>query len=142
MTQAARQAEYATMRAWMATNGFYSPSFAWPLGSHDYASELDVKQFYSVGRAASHAHIVPQYPANTYGMDSINAGSQYSQIATQLPLVAAAGGWATITLHQIKDSGGTANDITTAQMNSMLDAIAASGCAVMPMGDVIRTLSA
>jgi peptidoglycan/xylan/chitin deacetylase (PgdA/CDA1 family) len=142
MTQSERLAELEAIRAWNDSHGFPSTSFAYPLGSRSLAVEKDVAKFFSTGRSALFSHIEPQHPANPYKLQSVNAGSQNSQIATAMTRIASGKGWGSICLHKIVSSGGSGNDITPAQLTTLLSNVASSGVTVLPMGDVLRTLAA
>jgi hypothetical protein len=144
MTQAERLAELAAIRKWLAELGVEGLTLAYPIGRHDLAAETDVARFFSTGRQATMQHVTPQYPGNAFGLDSLNAGTQYGQLAARLTRVVAAKGWMSITLHAIKEASDptrTGNDITPAQLAQMLADIAASGVEVLPMGDVVRSLA-
>jgi hypothetical protein len=141
MTQSERLKELETIRAWMDSYGFPATSLAYPLGSHSAAAEKDVSQFFSNGRAALISHIQPQYPANSYGLHSVNVGTQNTQIGSRITELVNGRGVGSLTIHGIKDSGGTGNDITTAQMVSMLSTIATSGIQVLPMGEITSVLA-
>lgn len=65
-------------------------------------------------------------------------------MGARLAEVVAGKGWLIITLHAIKESGDptrTGNDITPAQMATLLADIAASGADVLPVADVLRSLA-
>lgn len=144
MTEEQRVSELEEMRAWQAENGFDGPSLAYPLGTHTKAVEDDVSAYYASGRQANMYHVIPQYPANMYGLDSLNAGTQFSQISDRLNETVAGKGWLLITLHAIKevsDPTRTGNDITAAQLATLLSTIAASGAEVLPVADVLRSLA-
>jgi hypothetical protein len=142
MTHSERMVELEALRTTMDGYGLPATSFAYPLGSCNAAVEKDVAQFFSTGRMAVINHIGPQYPANAYNLQSVNVGSQNSMISPKVTDLVNGRGVGSLTIHAIKDSGGTGNDITTAQMTSMLSTIAASGVTVLPMGEITSLLAA
>ncbi|MFB7707863.1 polysaccharide deacetylase family protein [Streptomyces sp. NPDC056105] len=147
-------------RAWMAANGFPSSSFAYPGGwfsqTTDGASiEALACRYFANGRGISSADTLEPFPPPMpYRMRSITGiGSLAGGSARGLPVnLTGAGGaldrcqldgsWTILTFHDIvTGTATTTNQCSVADFNSIMDAIAARGIPVLPVGDVLRLYS-
>lgn len=141
MTQAQRLTELENIRAWMDTNAFQSPSFAYPLGNHDAASEADVAAYFDVGRLAFMQRDTPQAIAMPFALQAANAGTQQAALAGYVTRAVAGKHWLNIVVHDIVPSGATGNNITEANFDALLSSIASSGIAVRTMSEVLAALN-
>lgn len=137
LSPADRLAELENIKAWMDTNNFQSPAYAYPLGNHETASETDVAAYFDCGRLAFMQRDTPQAIAQPYAMQSINAGTQTATLAAYITRAVAGKGWLNIVIHDIVASGATGNNMTQAAFDTLLTDLAASGIAVRTMGEVI-----
>lgn len=141
MTQAERLAELENIKAWMDENNFQTQAYAYPLGTHDAASEVDVAAYFDCGRLAFLQRDVPQAPAQPYAIQAVNAGTQKANLNTHIQRAVAGKGWVNFIFHDIKASGATGNDINQADFDQLLVDLAASGIAVRTMSEVLATIT-
>jgi peptidoglycan/xylan/chitin deacetylase (PgdA/CDA1 family) len=147
-------------RMWMLDKGFTSGSFAYPGGwfsrsSDGQSIEAITCRYFSNGRGISSADNLETFPpAAPFRMRSITGiGSQAGGAAKGYPAnLTGAGGaldrcqlngdWTILTFHEITaGAASTTNQCSQADFDSIMDAIAARGIPVLPVGDVLRLYS-
>lgn len=147
-------------RMWMASNGFASDSFAYPGGwfsktSDGQSIEALTCRYFSNGRGISSADNLESFPPPApYRMRSITGiGSQAGASAKGLPANLTGNGgaldrcqlegsWTILTFHEITaGAAANANQCSQTDFDSIMDAIAARGIPVLPVGDVLRLYS-
>jgi hypothetical protein len=157
LTSAVVEDDIRRTRAWMLANGFPSDSFAYPGGffgrTSDGASiESLTCRYFSSGRGISSADNLESFPPPTpLRMRSITGiGALAGASARGLPANLTGpggsldrcqldGNWTTLTFHEIvTGSVTTTNQCSQTDFNSIMDAIAARGIRVLPVGDVLR----
>lgn len=74
-------------------------------------------------------------------MGSINSGTQFSTISNHVGKAARGAGWVSLTLHDIRATGDSGNDMTPANLDAALKSIADSGTTVLPMGEALIRLA-
>jgi peptidoglycan/xylan/chitin deacetylase (PgdA/CDA1 family) len=160
LTAAVVEDDIRRTRAWMTANGFPSDSFAYPGGwfsktTDGQSIEALTCRYFSNGRGISSADNLESFPPPMpYRMRSITGiGSLAGGSAKGLPanLVAAGGSldrcqldgsWTILTFHDIvTGSVTTTNQCSQTDFNTIMDAIAARGIPVLPVGDVLRLYS-
>lgn len=142
LTSEQRLAEFRACVAWQKSLGLpQSPSHAWPLGTHDAASEADVALFWSGSRLATsidNTLYETATPARPYSLAAINITAGASAIGTAAALAKAQKGVLYVMSHSFLTSGGDANTVTPTVLTDVLNAIAASGCDVVTMAEALR----
>jgi peptidoglycan/xylan/chitin deacetylase (PgdA/CDA1 family) len=147
-------------RMWMTANGFPSDSFAYPGGwfsksSDGQSIEAITCRYFGNGRGISSADNLETFPPPApYRMRSITGiGSQAGGAAKGYPAnLTGAGGaldrcqldgsWTILTFHEITaGAASTTNQCSQTDFDSIMDAIAARGIPVLPVGDVLRLYS-
>jgi peptidoglycan/xylan/chitin deacetylase (PgdA/CDA1 family) len=147
-------------RMWMVANGFTSDSFAYPGGwfsrtSDNVSIESLTCRYFGNGRGISSADNLETFPPPApYRMRSITGiGSQAGGAAKGLPANLTGNGgaldrcqldgsWTILTFHEITaGAAANTNQCSQADFDSIMDAIAARGIPVLPVGDVLRLYS-
>ncbi|WP_405620249.1 polysaccharide deacetylase family protein [Streptomyces sp. NBC_00076] len=147
-------------RLWMIANGFTSDSFAYPGGwfsrtTDNVSIEALTCRYFSSGRGISSADTLESFPPPApFRMRSITGiGSLAGGAARGLPAnLTGTGGsldrcqaesnWTILTFHEIvTGTATTTNQCSQADFNSIMDAIAARGIPVLPVGSVLRRYS-
>ncbi|MFF7795528.1 polysaccharide deacetylase family protein [Streptomyces sp. NPDC007991] len=147
-------------RMWMVSNGFASDSFAYPGGwfsrtSDNVSIESLACRYFASGRGISSADNLESFPPSMpLRMRSITGiGSLAGAAAKGLPanLVGAGGAldrcqldgdWTILTFHEVvAGTAANANQCSQSDFDLIMDAIAARGIPVLPVGDVLRLYS-
>ncbi|MDQ0923100.1 hypothetical protein QF038_001608 [Pseudarthrobacter sp. W1I19] len=142
LTPEQRIAEFEAVKAWQKALGFSSPSHAYPLGTHDVATEADVAKYWSASRlASSHGFNETTTPARRYSLLAENITQGATAIGAAATKAHNDKGVLFVMLHAIVPSGGDANAITPTVLTAVLDAIAASGCEVVTMQEALGRMT-
>ncbi|MET7924739.1 polysaccharide deacetylase family protein [Streptomyces sp. NPDC005349] len=147
-------------RLWMVNNGFSSESFAYPGGwfskTTDNASiESLACRYFGNGRGISSADNLESVPPSAplrmrsiTGIGSLAGGAARGYPANltgnggSLDRCQLDGSWTILTFHEVvAGTAATTNQCSQADFNSVMDAIAARGIPVLPVGDVLRLYS-
>lgn len=139
LTSDQRLAEFREVRAWQAALGFNSLSHSHPLGTRDAATEADVAKFWRASRLANSIGGMNETtsPAQPYALQAENIVQGATYIGAQAVKAHNDNGVLFVMMHQILASGGDANTVTPTVLTAVLDAIAASGCDVLTMGEAL-----
>lgn len=147
-------------RMWMTANGFPSDSFAYPGGwfskTSDNASiEALTCKYFGNGRGISSADNLETFPPpmpmrmrSITGIGSLAGGAAKGLPANltgnggALDRCQLDGSWTILTFHEITaGAAATTNQCSQSDFDSIMDAIAARGIPVLPVGDVLRLYS-
>lgn len=120
MSSAQRVAELESIQAWQDSLGFRPSTFAYPLGHSDAASQADVTKYYTTAMTAFAPMLETMTPARRFAIPRVNVGTQQASLASLLTSVVASKGLMILCVHDIVASGGTSNDITTANWNTLI----------------------
>ncbi|MEO3923662.1 polysaccharide deacetylase family protein [Micromonosporaceae bacterium B7E4] len=150
-----------SLKAWLVSNGFHGDSFAYPGGQYEKTVDgvpVDqlVARYFGSARTilsevgvSTHAAIDAIPAAMPYRMRALssvsslssgpNKPSKLTAAGGMLDKVASNGGWLNLVFHQIVTGAPTdPAEITQADFNLIMDAIAARGIPVIPVSDVVR----
>jgi peptidoglycan/xylan/chitin deacetylase (PgdA/CDA1 family) len=160
LTAAEVEDDIRMTRMWMIANGFTSDSFAYPGGwfsrtSDNVSIESLTCRYFGNGRGISSADNLETFPPPApYRMRSITGiGSLAGGAAKGLPANLTGNGgaldrcqldgsWTILTFHEITaGAAANTNQCSQADFDSIMDAIAARGIPVLPVGDVLRLYS-
>ena len=160
LTAATVEDDVRKTRMWMASNGFTSDSFAYPGGwfsrtTDGTSIEALTCRYFSNGRGISSADNLESFPPPAlYRMRSITGiGSLAGGAAKGLPANLTGNGgaldrcqldgsWTILTFHEITaGAAANANQCSQTDFDMIMDAIAARGIPVLPVGDVLRLYS-
>ncbi|AOE44306.1 minor tail protein [Gordonia phage Eyre] len=136
MTSAERAAEFAAIKAWQQQRGYVSNAFAYPNGTVDAVSELDLRKYFSLGRLAlgrfsgggADDQQVPSLPFRMYGQSCGNL--TVAQVTAEIDRAIANKTMLTLLFHDLVETKVTANDTTIANHSAIIDYLATSGIAV------------
>ncbi|UXE05000.1 minor tail protein [Gordonia phage Lton] len=136
MTSAERAAEFATIKAWQQQRGYVSNAFAYPNGTVDAVSELDLRKYFSLGRLAlgrfsgggADDQQVPSLPFRLYGQSCGNL--TVAQVTAEIDRAIANKTMLTLLFHDLVETKVTSNDTTIANHSAIIDYLATSGIAV------------
>lgn len=142
MTSAQRLAELTALRQWQRDHGYVSDSFAWPNGSWDAASEVELRQFYATARVASRDFHETQSVPQPYRVKAINPTSQtLAQMQNEIAKCKTAATWCIFLFHDIVTAKSAPNDVATADFQALVDYINTQGVPVRTIGEVTRALA-
>lgn len=153
--------EMRNLRAWLVTNGFDGDTYAYPGGRFEYTTdgvsvEQIVSRYFSAGRTILYSvgtstNVVGEtFPvAMRYRMRGLSSISSLStgqpnpttmtSAGGALDRVANGGGWLNLCFHRIVTGSPTATtECSQTDFNTIMDAIAARGIKVLPVGDVLN----
>ncbi|WP_328683132.1 polysaccharide deacetylase family protein [Streptomyces sp. NBC_00343] len=157
--------ELRNLRSWLITNGFDGDSFAYPGGNFEnttdgFPIEDLVGRYFSSGRTVltgygSSANVLseqfpPPRPYRMLALSGISDASGGQGLPSglvadggELDVCQRQGSWLILTFHVITTgtTGGDDGVITQTDFNTVMDAIAAKGIPVLPVGDVMRYYS-
>jgi hypothetical protein len=146
MTSAERTAEFTSLRAWQQGRGYTASTFAYPNGTVDAATELDLRKFYGTGRLAlgrfsasgADEQQNPSMPTRIYGQNP--GGLTLAQMKAEVDRAVANKTWLIFVFHDVLTTKVGANDVATADHLALVDYIATTGIAVRTM-DQVRNAS-
>lgn len=154
LTAAAVRTELRNLKAWLVGNGFPADSFAYPGGRYDATTDgvpVDsiCGEFFTTGRSIVSELQESWPPAMEQRM---RAKSGISSVGTTVSNLTATGGvldrclgdgaWYQICLHKIvTGTASVSTEISQADLQTLMDAIATRGIPVLPVGEVTRYYS-
>lgn len=150
LTTAQIQADIAASLAWMNANAFrWSGAYAYPLGYFGGGQDAAVAPMVDGARTIDSTlktetfPLGQQYrlrcPAGVGGLGGLGI-TTYTATGGVLDQVHANGGWAPITIHDVSATTSTnVNQISQADLSTLVAAINAKGVAVATFGDVLRS---
>ncbi|URC17642.1 glucosaminyl deacetylase [Gordonia phage Tardus] len=136
MTSSERQAMFAAIKADQMQHGYVSNVFAYPNGTVDAASELDLRKYFSLGRLAlgrfsgggADDQQIPVLPMRLYGQSCGNL--TVAQVTGEIDRAIANGGLLTLLFHDLVETKVTPNDTTIANHAAIIDYAAQSDIAI------------
>lgn len=149
LSAGAIQADIAANLAWMQTNGFkWSGAYAYPLGYFAGGQDTIVEPMCDIARTIDSTLKFETFPlgqqyrlrsqAGVGGSGGIGV-TTYTNSGGLLDTLLANGGWDIITIHDVSaGASGNINQISQADLTSLVAGIKSRGIAVATMGDVMR----
>lgn len=136
-TAAQIEAELVAMRAWQATNGVQSSTFAWPNGTYTAAMATQAAKHYTYLRSNG-TFIDPIGTPQLSRLSSQVIGASVTLAAAKVMVdnAVTAKSWAKFTFHNLVASSASGNDWLISDFNSLVDYIATKSIAVVPLGRV------
>ncbi|ANA87270.1 minor tail protein [Gordonia phage Kampe] len=142
MTPQERIAELSYLRSWNQSRGYATSSFAYPNGTVDPASEIELRKFYGIGRLAlgrlsgggADEMQNPSLPTRLYGQNCGNLS--LAQIQGEIDRAKANKAWLILVFHDLPETKVSANDFTSANHMSVVDYLASSNVDVATMDQV------
>ncbi|UYL87786.1 minor tail protein [Gordonia phage OneDirection] len=136
MSSAERKAEFAAIKTWQQQRGYVSNAFAYPNGTVDAVSELDLRKYFSLGRLAlgrfsgggADDQQVPSLPFRMYGQSCGNL--TVAQVTAEIDRAITNKTMLTLLFHDLVETKVTSNDTTIANHSAIIDYLATSGIAV------------
>jgi hypothetical protein len=133
--------EIALCQSWLAANNLgHGEGIAWPLGQSTKLHEDVAGRLCCYGRGnvtSTRETWPPPLPMRIRSV-AVSNTSSLSLIQGYVNEAKASKSWLCLTFHEITTPGTSAFEWPTANFNSLMDYIKAQGCAVLPVGDVIR----
>ncbi|QGJ89072.1 minor tail protein [Gordonia phage Untouchable] len=142
MTSAERISELSKIKADHQQRGYVSNAFAYPNGTIDAVSEIDLRKFFSIGRLAlgrlsgggADDQQIPVQPFRLYGQSLGNITDP--QIFGEIDRAVVNKCLLVLLVHDIVENKVTSNDTTIAKCQATIDYLAASDIAVATFEDI------
>lgn len=135
------RSELRNLRAWAVGEGWSGADhFAYPLGSHDAATEAEVSKVFTTARTTESSP-QPSIQADDPMRWRTNLLQSTTSLATAQAIVdsvEATNGYAHLNFHDLVTSGATGANWTIANFNTLMDYLASKDIQVMTVGDVWR----
>lgn len=141
---AASLADMQAAKAYLRSQGFRAPdSFAYPLGVFDAGTVANAQALFNSGRTISQLGGFPDEtfpPAQLSRLRSMAVSANSGIVNPEAYVTAAAANreWLLLTMHDIQSSASGNLQLSTANFQALMDYIAASGIAVLPVSEVLR----
>lgn len=136
-TQSQRRAELEALKQWQLDNGFDSKSYAYPLGAWSREAAQDISRYFDSARLAFANFPGSVQPEDPYRIRSVNGATQQASLNGFVDQAKAGKSWLNVTFHDIRDSGGTSNDVTVANFKAFIDYCLAQNVPIRTQGEVM-----
>lgn len=136
-TQQQRRSELEQLRQWQADNGFNSTSYAYPNGWWSRDAAVDVARYYNSARLAFSNIPGSVRPEDPFRLRAVNGATQKASLNTFVDQIKAGRSWLNVVYHDIRDTGGTSNDVTPAEFRAFVDYCVAQGVPIRTQSEVM-----
>jgi peptidoglycan/xylan/chitin deacetylase (PgdA/CDA1 family) len=137
----ALRTELRTVQQWLRERGFPGDHLAWPQGQQNAALKLAAREFYRGARGTPDG-VETFPPRDLFNLRAVSVAGLSATLAglkAYVDQAIASRGWLILTFHDIVSGApATDTDFQQSNFNALVDYIAASGAAVMTVGDVLK----